>query len=1223
MELDSYKCPLIGNHLVEAGAGTGKTYNIQILFMRMLLQGVPITEILVVTFTELATAELRDRLRRILSETLNACIQFTIDGSLPDDNAQILPFFDSTACPEAIMENNAEEVLKNLKTAQQSFDDAPVSTIHGFCSRMLNENAFESGLRYGMKPRTDVSDLVFKALNDFCRQECYLPKGETTAVSNAIRAMQEAVGCRPDTLQQSLSPLLSGGNAIPNWGDYDWCSSNVSKDIINKRRTELEAEFPSLFDQLIDIQNLNGLLSTDVLNQDGRDFFGGDNLVILSELFRIRHPKAISETVRAFERMTTKKDRWFKKKVADQTLATIMAQPVMEMIKKLYSVFDEYGQIIKKTAYEFVLERIRNYKSQDAFITFDDMLTELDTRLHNPLTGSALADTIRKKFRGVIVDEFQDTDQTQYSIFNTLFMESQDHFFFMIGDPKQAIYKFRGGDIFTYLKAKDAIPSDNRHTLSVNFRSSNAYIAAMNDFFKDVDGNDFFNNPDAPKLDYGNVPIQTPNENKKAFNHPSQTPLPLLSYATDNAKLKSTAPKTIADEIQWLVNQSGCVITNNENNVLPVSYGDIAVLVRSRATGEEVEKALRNLGIPCVWNGGTNIFSTQEAASLISLFEALANPGNQPFAIALLADALFGLTAEQLETIRQNCLPEFQLFLSSLAALWQQSSFLSMFNALMKSTLQEMFPTWPADNSSLDTSQRLVVHIAARPDGRRSVAIYRQLGDILHQTALERSLGLSGTKDFLSRNVSKATRKSFGPNQFDSELNSSDAADRQEDDPDKYALRVATQDAAVKIMTIHKSKGLEFPIVYVPVLDSASRSSSKIYHTDDKTRHVLLKNDKISIEQTRCDIEENDENKRLLYVAITRAKYLCRFMLKPKDSRDLMTPCLSFLPDNYVPQTTSLPLEEMPEAEIFHTTELERGWKTCSYTALTIHHNTTTEKDADANRDLDSDDAQATVPWRERAPIFRFAAGAEAGICWHAFFEKLDFQISDNESLLSSAQNHLKLYFAGGESEEDRRQMLDAFLDMTRGVLLNPLPTVDFTLATIPPHDRLHELRFSYRLRNGFASNDLRQAFVNAGCNLPDDWSPSCKGLDWIMTGAIDLLFRHNGQFFILDWKTNIIGANMDNFHLDGLQTEMARNSYTLQYLIYIVAFMNFYKSLQTDAFQWNEDEYEKLFGGVFYVFLRGVSEKHEQQNHDRRGVFFAKPPFKDILPLYSILRLA
>jgi exodeoxyribonuclease V beta subunit len=231
--------------------------------------------------------------------------------------------------------------------------------------------------------------------------------------------------------------------------------------------------------------------------------------------------------------------------------------------------------------------------------------------------------------------------------------------------------------------------------------------------------------------------------------------------------------------------------------------------------------------------------------------------------------------------------------------------------------------------------------------------------------------------------------------------------------------------------------------------------------------------------------------------------------------------------------------------------------------------------------------------------------------------------VSDDESLLSSAQNHLKLYFAGGESDDDKRQMLDAFLDMTRGVLLNPLPTVDFTLAEIPPQDRLHELRFSYRLRDGFASNALRTAFVNAGCALPDDWSPSCKGMDWIMTGAIDLLFRHNGQFFILDWKTNIIGANMDNFHLDGLQAEMARNSYTLQYLIYIVAFMNFYKSLQPATFQWNESEYDKLFGGVFYVFLRGVSEKHEQQDHDRRGVFFAKPPFHDILPLYSMLSLA
>ena len=1223
MELDSYKCLLVGNHLVEAGAGTGKTYNIQILFMRMLLQGIPITEILVVTFTELATAELRDRLRRILSETIDACSQFKKNGSLPD-NRQILPFFDTALCKDAITHANVDDVLKHLKTAEQAFDDAPVSTIHGFCSRMLNENAFESGLRYGLKPRTDVTDLVFKALNDFFLYLCYLPKGSTTDQSNAIHAMQEAAGCRPDVLQKSLEPLLSGGNAIPNWGDYDWGDSNTPADAITNRRRELEAEFPLLFDQLIAIKDLAECVSSSILNKDGRAFFENDNLLILSELFRIRHSKAVAEAVRAIEQMTRKKDQWFKKKTADQTLEMLMGQPVMKAIEKLKSVFDEYGQILKKLAYDFVLEHIRNYKSQDAFITFDDMLTELDTRLRNPLTGSALADTIRKKFRGAIVDEFQDTDQTQYSIFNMLFMQSSDHFFFMIGDPKQAIYKFRGGDIFTYLKAKDAIPDDNRHTLSVNFRSSNAYIAAMNDFFKDVDGNDFFNNPNAEKLNYGNVSIQTPKDNKKTFERPSQTPLPLISYASDNPKTKSSAPSTIANEIHWLVNQSGYVITNNDDSTVPISYGDIAVLVRSHVIGEAVEKALRKIGIPCVWNGGTNIFSTQEAASLISLFDALANPGSQPFAIVLLADTLFGLTAEQLETIRQNGLPEFQLFLSSLATLWQQTSFLTMFNTLMQTPLQEIFPTWPQENASLDITQRLVVHIAARPDGRRSVAIYRQLGDILHQVSLERSLGLSGLKEFLSRNITKAKpKKSYNSNQSNDELNSSDAADRQEEDPDKYALRVATQDAAVKIMTIHKSKGLEFPIVYVPVLDGSNNKPPKIYHTNDKVRHVLLKNDKASIEQNRCDMEENDENKRLLYVAITRAKYLCRFMLKPKDSRDLMTFYPSFTPDGYVPQAIVIPPTEMPQAETFHTTELERGWKTCSYTALTVHHTTTVEKDDDTNRDLDSDDTQAPVPWKERAPIFRFAAGAEAGIAWHAFFEKLDFQVSDDESLLLSAQNHLKLYFAGGESDDDKRQMLDAFLDMTRGVLLNPLPTVDFTLAEIPPQDRLHELRFSYRLRDGFASNALRTAFVNAGCALPDDWSPSCKGMDWIMTGAIDLLFRHNGKFFILDWKTNIIGANMDNFHLDGLQAEMARNSYTLQYLIYVVAFMNFYKSLQPATFQWNESEYDKLFGGVFYVFLRGVSEKHEQQDHDRRGVFFAKPPFHDILPLYTMLSLA
>ena len=204
--------------------------------------------------------------------------------------------------------------------------------------------------------------------------------------------------------------------------------------------------------------------------------------------------------------------------------------------------------------------------------------------------------------------------------------------------------------------------------------------------------------------------------------------------------------------------------------------------------GEAIEKALRKIGIPCVWNGGTNIFSTQEAASLISLFDALANPGSQPFAIVLLADALFGLTAEQLEIIRQNGLPEFQLFLSSLATLWQQTSFLTMFNTLMQTSLKEIFPTWLQENTSLDVTQRLVVHIAARPDGRRSVAIYRQLGDILHQISLERSLGLSGLKEFLSRNITKAKpKKSYNSNQSNDELNSSDAADRQEEDPDKYA----------------------------------------------------------------------------------------------------------------------------------------------------------------------------------------------------------------------------------------------------------------------------------------------------------------------------------------------------------------------------------------------------------------------------------------------------
>ncbi len=821
---------------------------------------------------------------------------------------------------------------------------------------------------------------------------------------------------------------------------------------------------------------------------------------------------------------------------------------------------------------DFLRVELARRKQELAQLYYDDLLTLLDTALDEP-GGRQLAKSISRRFPAVMVDEFQDTDPLQYRIFSRIYAADPEAALFLIGDPKQAIYGFRGADIFTYIQARRQTPPEKRFTMTTNYRSTTPMVSSVNRLF-DRDNPFFFD-----RQAIGFIPVQASDlADKKTLLLQGRQPQPLtclLLREPANRKTltkkdaKKQAAEYSANEIAGLMaaGMAGEAFIDNR----PLGGGDIAVLVRTHDEAEIIRQTLAGLSISSVYISRESVFAGPEAGQLVTMLTGLLNLSDPALVRTALATDLFGYTALQLEQLRHEELRWEQIMaaLNDYLTLWQQKGFIPMFQRLL-------------------AEQQLVSRLQAEPSGERRLTNYLHLAELL-QTASRVQSGPDGLLRWLT-----------------------DQVQAPEEQADSQQLRLESDENLVKIVTIHKAKGLEYPVVFLPFLWSArtcQKDEPFAFHRPDDPDTLYI--DLGSGKDENFQLAENERlagDLRLLYVAMTRARYCCYFcwgrISKMEDSAlcyllhgrtvpdvETMTEDLVQLagsdnglavkhfPEQFVsPGLKTDDRRDLLQAAQF-TGHIDTGWQITSYSRLTAQYDQQPERP-------DYDRQAAGESQAQARDVFGFPRGAAAGTCLHAILELISFTDPEKYEQIVRAQ----LERVGIE-----KSWLEVVIPWLRAIAKTELEP-GFSLACLQDRDRINEMSFYFPLQS-MELDRFNQALQDFSIPSLPEQRVVLQGL---MVGFIDLVYRHDNRYYVADYKSNYLGNSPADYVGRNLQAAMLEHRYDLQYLIYTLALHRFL------AGRIRGYDYDVHFGGVRYLFLRGMNP----ENKPGTGVFSSRPPF-------------
>ncbi len=1192
---DAFKVALEGRNVVDASAGTGKTYAITTLVVRLVVERrLRIKDILVVTFTEAATAELRDRVRRRLREAWEAFLMVELGAALPDSDL---------ARYAASQPAQAKLARQWLELALEEVDEAPISTIHGFCHRILQEAALESGLPFETQLTADARPLRDEAVFDFhSRDLAAQPFADAQAIVSATdlaqwRGLADKVFRGPDA--KVFPPADENREAL-------WSLAMAALRLRWKR-----AEIEKLL--------LGYAFSRPVRKNDLARWSDDIEQLLADGGMPAKASNGLQALVPAALRTRT---------LNDEVPAHAVFDTLERMLDLVRSVEKAGAQTVVAARLRFVdylRTALPKLKQATGTITFDDLLLRLRDALMGPAAGH-LVQVVRQQYKAALIDEFQDTDPVQFSIFEVLFANAQAPLF-LIGDPKQAIYGFRGADVNAYLEAVE-VPGTQHHTMGTNWRSDPLLVAAVNGLFAP--------NEAVPRPFVLNgihfAPVQArPGAEDVVQNAAGQTLPPLdVALMPDQMGLgdESVAQWVAADIARVL---SGDVRLDGQR----VRPADVAVLARTNKQAASVQAALRALQIPAVLLGDTSVLDADEARELMIVLTAMAEPTNAAAMRQALATRLMGVSASALVQMEED------------AALWSSWSerFRLWHQIWVEQGFVQAFRGWFEHEN---VGPRLLGYL----DGERKITNLLHLMELIHRAAREGHLGPAGVLQWLGQ----------GPRNAEGGVA-----------PDEAQIRLESDEAAVKLTTVHRAKGLEYPIVYCPyvchdfLLMKNDRTVVR-FHDEDGRGALDLGSSQLASHLDKASWEALAENVRLLYVALTRARHRCTvvwgyregiketalaWLLFPLHQRDrskegqfgslgrldqtqLRAPieawqarapgavgCRVAIDEpgqRYVTDEKAAPL---PGARVVQA-RVQRWQRTTSFSAMTssaakamvLGH----EVDVMAR---DRDESTSLVPTDfDRAthvPLADFPRGAKAGNFFHELLEVADFAASAGQ-LGPAVKAQLDLYRYPSVPWD--QLVPSALVD----VLGTPLQAHgdSFCLRDLASHDRLPELEFALplslsdqegHLQEGHLQERLSQAFaLGAKTDVERSYPKRVAQLQLgqlqgFVKGFVDLVFHRNGRFYLADYKTNHLGRAWVNYGTPQLEAAMGQGHYFLQSHLYALA-LHRHLSRTVPSYS-----YESHFGGVFYLFLRGMGGLE----HGDSGVFFHRPPWVRMAALEAL----
>ncbi len=1148
---DLYALPLHGQQLIEASAGTGKTYTITELYMRLLLEsGRRVEEILVVTYTQAATAELKQRIRDRVYALRNA-----------------LDTADGTAA-EPVLGRLADRQLagRQLQRAERELDRAAIYTIHGFCQRMLAEYAFEGRVPFDQTLAPDPHQQAL--VKDYWRRETYRGSALFTAylleTGHGLAWWLE----QARTLGHQRGLKRVGAGSAPDCADAErrywtewqalrglWPGSRehlyellTGSEVLNRRQYSLRAIAG-------EIQAVEAFLDSGATGFNGAERLDRFTPQALRKATRKGQPTPEHPVFARCERLAAA--------LAD--LRAAYAARVQEMLGRLLDALEQAGG-----------------SREDRRIDYDGLLSQFAQALDSP--RGLIAEAVRGRFSAALIDEFQDTDPLQYRIFQRLYGETGLPVF-LVGDPKQAIYSFRGADLFAYLEASRQVAQ--RHALDVNRRSVPGLVAALNALFQC--------HP-APFL-FDEIPYHA--VAAAAHRHPplvlNGQPVPAMALwwlpAPDTGLTKeeaaARAARATAGEIARLLSLG----RRGELRIgaRAVSGGDLAVLVRTHRQAETLRAALLPLGIASVQQGGEDVFQSAEAELLERVLPAVLYPTDPAALKSALATDLFGWNATRIDALDsderqwETELARFRHY----RELWGVHGLMRMLRELLAEA--QVIERW-----------------LPRPDGARRITNLLHLAELLQAQSHVFDL----LPEALLRRL--AARRGRG--------------NRGEEEA---LLRLESDADLVKVLTVHAAKGLEFPIVLCPFLwDGRPPATTRVpvlYHDPaDGYRATLdLGSAHIDAASRHAARESDAEALRLLYVALTRAIHrvygitghvhqvqhaaLSRLLLPedPGAAGAQFDPMALYarlaalaaesngdiellaVPTAAAPAFPNLAEDGVGLAARAFRGRIAGGLNVTSFTALTRGLSPELP-DVYEGGDERGPEAGAT-PGPDRS-ILSFPRGAQAGSCLHAILEHMDFHEL-------SPQGHQRLVesqlLAHGIGQEWSTPLSEYLVQLTHGPLDRKR---QLSLAQIERDECLAEMELCYPLRGA------------EHLHLPDgtghDRCDADAGRGSFMKGYVDLVFRWQGRFYLLDYKSNWLGPKAEDYRRARLATVMREGHYDLQYRIYTQG-LHRYLQHRVPGYA-----YERHFGGVYYLFLRGVTGAGDT------GIYFVRPQLAELAAL-------
>ncbi|MEP6955615.1 MAG: 3'-5' exonuclease, partial [Chthoniobacterales bacterium] len=771
--------------------------------------------------------------------------------------------------------------------------------------------------------------------------------------------------------------------------------------------------------------------------------------------------------------------------------------------------------------FDYARAQLRERKLARNLLSYEDLLTRLHEALFGP-GGEELALSIRERYHAALIDEFQDTDPIQYGIFSRIYRGSNAPVAY-IGDPKQAIYGFRGADVFTYMTAARETP--RQFTLTTNWRSASRLVGAVNAIFSRqskpflLDEIQFQAVAPSPRAD----------ETPLLFDGEPEPPFQLWTWDG-----KEELPEHVASEIVRLL--AGPATIGSDQ----LEPRHIAVLASTNAQAANVQEALRARRVPSVLYSSANIFISREAQELRNVLAAVVQPGHERLVRAALASDALGRTGNELDQLsRDDAGWESELLRFQLHhGIWRDRGFIQMLHQLA-------------------ASHRVRQRLLGCPDGERRLTNFLHLAELLHTACVEQRLGMNGLVKWLGQ-----------------QMQGTAFADREE-----HELRLESDEKAVRIITVHKSKGLEFDVVFCPFAWSHSQPRATFHDPAADWRLTLDLSDREAHKAER-EREALAENLRQFYVALTRARHRCTMVWCAKEkpeksasahmlgsgaqpdiasSDDIL---VSPLPDLNDGIYTAAPLTApVLQARLFRGA-IDRSWGIASFSRL----NRGSEHLDEALPAEKLDTAEEAGPLQG---IHAFPRGMRAGISLHEIIEQVDF--SDLTSAPELVMRKLRSHgFAGFE---------EVVLENVRH--LAALPLAGFSLGETQPTARLAELEFSFPIAE-FTTEKLARVSRIERLQF--------QQISGFMNGFIDLVFEHEERFYFADWKSNWLGPNPNAYTARAVQAEMERHSYNLQLCLYTVA-LHRYLRLRQPGY-----DYDQHFGGAFYIFLRGIDPAQPAQ---------------------------